>query len=74
MALKKSRAIVAAAMQDGVGNDLFSAWCEATNEPLCSLVRNADGSFAIIQRAKRRSTKPWQASHSRNCRTTCRQP
>jgi hypothetical protein len=48
-ALKKSRAIVDAAMQDDIGDDLFSAWCEGTDEPLVSLVRNDDGSLATVR-------------------------
>jgi hypothetical protein len=48
-ALKRSRAIVDAAMQDQVGDDLFASWCEGTNEPLVSLVRNDDGSLAAVR-------------------------
>src|SRR5438105_13762703 len=48
-ALKRSRTIVDAAMQDDVGDDLFSSWCEGTNEPLVSLVRDDDGSLAAVR-------------------------
>jgi hypothetical protein len=47
--LTRSRTIVDAAMQDDVGDDLFSSWCEGTNEPLVSLVRNDDGSLAPVR-------------------------
>jgi hypothetical protein len=48
-ALKRARAVVDQAMQDDVGNDLFSAWCEGTDEPLVSLVRNDDGSLTTVR-------------------------
>jgi hypothetical protein len=48
-ALKRSRTLVDAAMQDDVGDDLLSSWCEGTNEPLLSLVRNDDGSFTAVR-------------------------
>jgi len=47
-ALKHSRTLVDAAMQDQVGDDLFSSWCAGINEPLVSLVRNNDGSLAAV--------------------------
>jgi hypothetical protein len=37
------------AMQDDVGDDLFSAWWEGTNEPRASVVRNDDGSFSLVR-------------------------
>jgi hypothetical protein len=48
-ALKRARAVVDQAMQDHIGDDLFSAWCEGTDEPLVSLVRNDDGSLATVR-------------------------
>src|SRR3979411_1801422 len=36
-------------MQDQVGDDLFSSWCEGTDKPLVSLVRNDDGSLAVVR-------------------------
>jgi hypothetical protein len=48
-ALKRSRTIVDQAMQDDAGDDLFSAWCEATDKPLVALIRNDDGSFATVR-------------------------
>jgi hypothetical protein len=47
--LKRSRIIVEAAMQGDVGGALFSAWCEGTDYPLVSFVRNPDGSLALIR-------------------------
>jgi hypothetical protein len=47
--LEQSRIIVDAAMRDEVGDDLFSSWCEGTNEPLLSLVRNDDGSLTAVR-------------------------
>lgn len=44
-ALQQSRVLVDAAVQDQVGDDLFSSWCEGNIEPLVSLVRYADGSL-----------------------------
>ena len=32
-----------------MGDDLFSAWCEGTDEPLASVVSNDDGSFAMVR-------------------------
>lgn len=48
-ALRRSRFLVDAAMQDQVGDDLFSSWCEGTNEPLLSVVRNDDGSSTAVR-------------------------
>jgi hypothetical protein len=36
-------------MLDCVGDDLFSAWCEGTDEPLASVVRNSDGSLTYLR-------------------------
>ena len=47
-ALKRSRTLVEE-MHDDVGDDLFSAWCEGTDEPLASVVSNDDGSFAMVR-------------------------
>jgi hypothetical protein len=55
-ALKQSRTLVEA-MHDDVGNDLFSAWCEGTDEPLVSLVRNDDGSLATVRLPEERFKK-----------------
>jgi hypothetical protein len=48
-ALKQSRTIIDTAMQNDVGDRLFSSWCEGTNEPLVSIVRNVDGSLAAVR-------------------------
>jgi hypothetical protein len=48
-ALKRSRIIVDAAMQDQVGDDLYASWCEGTNEPLVSVVRNDYGSLTAVR-------------------------
>ena len=47
-ALTRSRTLVEE-MQDDVGDDLFSAWCEGTDEPSASVVSNGDGSFAMVR-------------------------
>ena len=47
-ALGKARGMTDKAMQDDVGDDLFSAWWEGTNEPRASVVRNDDGSIALV--------------------------
>ena len=47
--LKQSRTLADAAMQDQVGDDLFSSWCAGINQPLVSLVRNDDGSLAAVR-------------------------
>jgi post-segregation antitoxin (ccd killing protein) len=48
-ALGNARGMTDKAMQDDVGNHLFSAWWEGTNEPRASVVRNDDGSFALVR-------------------------
>ena len=48
-ALGKARGMADKAMQDDVGDDLLSAWWEATNEPRASVVRNDDGSFTLVR-------------------------
>jgi hypothetical protein len=45
-ALGKARTMTDRAMQDDVGNDLFSAWWEGTNE---SVVRDDDGSIVQVR-------------------------
>jgi hypothetical protein len=49
-ALGKARGMADKAMQDDVGNDLFSAWWEGTDEPL-SMVRDDDGSIVLVRTA-----------------------
>jgi hypothetical protein len=51
-ALGKARSLIDAAMEDDVGDDLFSAWQKEVNEPPVSVVRNDDGSLALVQNAK----------------------
>jgi hypothetical protein len=48
-ALGKARGVTDKAMQDDVGDDLLSAWLERTDEPRASVVRNDDGSFALVR-------------------------
>jgi hypothetical protein len=48
-ALKRSSIIVDEAMQNDVGDELFSAWCEGSDEPLVSVVRNDDGTLAMVR-------------------------
>jgi hypothetical protein len=47
--LGNARGMTDKAMQDDVGDDLFSAWWEGTNEPRASVVRNDDGSFSLVR-------------------------
>jgi hypothetical protein len=51
-ALGKARSLTNAAMEDDVGDDLFSAWQKEINEPPVSVVRNDDGSLALVQNAE----------------------
>lgn len=48
-ALRKARGMTDKAMQNDVGEDLFSAWWEGTSEPLASVIRNDDGSFGLVR-------------------------
>jgi hypothetical protein len=50
-ALGKARDLTDKAMQDDVGDDLFSAWWDETDEPPASVVWNDDGSFAPVRNA-----------------------
>jgi hypothetical protein len=47
----KARDLTDKAMKDDVGDDLFSAWWEETNELRASVVWNDDGSFAPVRNA-----------------------
>jgi hypothetical protein len=47
-ALRKARNLTDKALQDDVGDDLFSAWWEGTKEPL-SVVREEDGSIVLVR-------------------------
>jgi hypothetical protein len=50
-ALGQARGVADRAMQDDVGDDLFSAWVDGTHEhePLARIVPNDDGSFALVR-------------------------
>jgi hypothetical protein len=50
-ALGNARGLTDKALQDDVGDDLFSAWWEETNEPPGSMVRNSDDSIALVPNA-----------------------
>jgi len=48
-ALKRARGLIEEAIQNEVGDDLFSAWREEANLPLDSVARNADGSLTMAR-------------------------
>ena len=56
-ALGKARSLTDKAMRDDVGDDLFSAWQKEISEPPVSVIRNDDGSLALLQNAEERFKK-----------------
>jgi hypothetical protein len=52
-ALGKARSLTNEAMGHEFGGNLFSAWQEEISEPPVSVVRNADGSLALLQNAEK---------------------
>jgi hypothetical protein len=56
-ALGKALRLTRAAMEDDVGDALFSAWQEETGEAPVSIVRNDDGSFSRILNAEEKFKK-----------------
>ena len=56
-ALGKARSLTDKAMEDDVGDALFSAWQEETGEALVSIARNDDGSFSRMLGAEEKFKK-----------------
>lgn len=52
-AIGKARGLIEGAIRDDIGNDFFSAWCENTDEPRTSVVRNDQGTLSMAQTAER---------------------
>jgi hypothetical protein len=50
--MEKARGLIDRAMQDDVGDELFSAWCEEADTPLASVVRNDDGTLTMVRTAE----------------------
>jgi hypothetical protein len=56
-ALEKAHRLIDRAMEDDVGDDLFSAWQKETDEPPVSVVRNDDSSLSLVQNAEEKFRK-----------------
>jgi len=56
-ALRHARSLADRAMQDEVGDDLYSAWCEDIDQPQASVIRNDDNSLALVRPAREMFTK-----------------
>jgi hypothetical protein len=56
-ALEKARSLTDAAMEDEVGDDLFSAWQKEISDPPVSVILNHNGALTLIQNAEERFKK-----------------